>query len=867
VPRWLWRHVPDETALAALPERDRRRPESGLRQVVDRIAGAWTYHGWKGGYFDSEQDALAFFDEMRWLLWQRRLSPSIAQWRSAGLFWAYGLGAESDESFITDYRSGTVRRAGEADSAPCGAFINSVRDSMAGEGGVWDLWRREAAILQGGAVCGANVSELSGPATGDAGGGLAALLSVGDAAARTARGDEGQSASTRRITVDAGHPGRRDAVRRTGEAGCTAAAFETGQALVRRHIDALIRACRESRARRPTDPRGNPALRLAIQSARQAMLPESLIDRVLSLVGQGELSDGYGFTDPGAAPDGGTVTVIRADDATLQRAPDVIDDAALSAWMSDAAGLQFDSAVQGSHTCSEIGPIRTASGDGGFLFLDDTACDHAVLNAAAWLLEDGSFDTDGFRHAAQLLAMALDISLMTAAQPTPRLARRVWDFRPIGLSLAGVGELLTAMGLRYDSDEGRATCSALAALMTGSAWLTSARLAAEMGPFPGWADNAGAMQRVIRSQADAVAATLDGANPDLAEAARDAWAAARNEGTVGGYRNAQVSYIADAAEECALLGCASRGVAPVESLVRFERLPAGGWQKTAEPAVAHGLRALGYGDAEIDAMLRHLLGHATLAKAPGVNHETLRKRGFTDGAIVSVEAVLPAAPEIGLAFSPWTLGETYCRRMLGFTASELAEDGFDMLAALGFSDAGVEAANLYCCGAGTLEGAPHLAPDHLPVFDCAAPQGQRGRRRVSSESVVRMMAAAQPMVSGAVGQTVTMPHAATVADCRATVLLGWRLGLKSLTIRRAGAESAAAAARQERTDAPRQAVPALSVVETGRAPATNIRTAVAESGDHAPRDAETSRRAVSHAARSTASVPSSADVVVEQRQV
>lgn len=866
VPSWLWRHAPDEAALAVRPERDRYCGESGLPQVVARIAGAWTYHGWKGGYFDSEQDARAFFDEIRWLLVQRRLSPSIAQWRTTGLHWAYGLSSGSDDSYITDYRTGIVRRAGEGDTPPRGSFINDVRDSLAGDGGIADLWRREAAILQGGAACGTNVSALAGSGSTGGDGRLTTLLSVGDAAALTAESDACRPGVQRRITIDAAHPGSRAAIQRSADSMIAAATRATGQALVRRHIDGIVRACRESRARRPADPRINPALRLAIQSARQAMLPDPLIDRTLRLMAQGEpLPAGFAADEPDAMPDRGTVTVIRAGDAMLEHAPEIIDGAAISAWTAGPAGLHYEDAAEAANTCRASGSIRAAAGDGGFMFLDDTACDHAVLNAAAYLLDDGTFDAEGFRHAAALLATALDISLMTAAQPTPRLASRVWEFRPIGMSLAGLGDLLMAMGIPYDSDEGRAIAGALGALMTGAAWLASARMAAEAGAFPGHAENAAAIQGAIRRHGDAAAA-LQGVDPALASAVREVWQAACDEGASAGFRNAQVSWIAEAAAECVLLGCASHGVAPVGSLVRFERLPAGGWRKTANPSVARGLRALGYGDPEIGAMLDHLAGRATLANAPGVNHETLRKRGFTDGAIASVEANLPTASDIRDAVNPWMLGETYCRRMLGLIASELEDESFDLLAELGFSEAGIEAARLYCCGAGTLEGAPHLDPAHLAVFDCAAPQGERGRRRVAWQAVVRMSAAVQPTISGAIGQTVVLPESATVADCRAALHLGRQLGLKSLTIRRADAPPVPAS-QAGLADMPAGSAPALSIVEEPQRPHTNIRTDIAEAGEHAVRDAETSRRAASHAARSAASVPSSADVAVEQRQV
>jgi ribonucleoside-diphosphate reductase alpha chain len=930
VPRWLWRHEADEAALAKLPADGRYRGETSAREVFDRIAGAWTYQGWKGGYFDSEADARTFFDEIRALLCRQLAAPEIEAWHETGLWWAYGVASTQPAGCLIDAGTGVPVAAGAGHLAPHGAFIHGVDADIAGEGGALDLLRREAALLAAGLGSGSNLSRLGR----DGAGTLLDHLRLGAGAAALYRDFERLGPPARTVVVDADHPEAwAFTAWKTVEAQMSAAQM-TGAAIVERHVAAIVGACRREGLRPCFDPSRNPALRFAIAAARQAMVPDSTIARTIALARQGraicadDVIEPFAVHGPSAATPGAVDRhLLRADDAAIEdddASP--LDDVAMAAWSAGGAGLLFSTTADSWNTCPSSGPIRAVAGDGDFVFLDDTACGRAVLNLAGFAGPD-RFDIAGFAHAARLMTIALDIAIAMTAMPTPRLARRRWEFRPVGLGITNLGGALMAQGIGYDGDPGRAFCAAACALLTGSAYAASAELAEEMGTFPGFARNRRQMLDVIanhRLAADGVdqgnagggwrpmaLRAADCPDASLAAAARAAWRVAAELGGRAGFRNAQVSLIAPAEAENALFDGVATGVAPATALVRYDRLPGAGFRKSVLPAVSRGLRALGYGDTAIDAMMRHVAGHRTLTDAPGVNHEHLRRRGFTETALRTIEAAVADAPDIRFAFDRWTLGDRFCIDMLGFPAEALDQPSFDLLSALGFSEAAIEAANIHCCGADTLEGAPYIEPAHLTVFDCPRPLGERGRRRLSLESRVRMMAAAQPFISGGVGELLAVPADTSVESVRDTLNLAWRLGLKAIAVERDGApyeeasvklpasavrpiaptgrfavvpggkagtaQPAAHAGGRRRPDAGGMSEAleiAHAIRDFGAASVATPRSKHSDRTDigegataSAAADAETSRRRSSHEARSAVSVPSSADAAVEQRQV
>ncbi|MDA0653379.1 MAG: hypothetical protein O3C49_08905, partial [Proteobacteria bacterium] len=805
------------------------RRETSLCAVIDRISGGWTYQGWKGGYFDSDEDARIFYDECRWLLFHQKISPTIKQWQCAGRFWAYGHDVSAPSTYLTDYRKGTVRRAEETDLPPHGLVINGTDGALAGEGGVWDLWRRESEILSQGGNCGANLSNIPPTQSSGAATGFSDILKIGDAMARSACGDATTRSRKRRLTIDAAHPDSFSLARRPIEKIAAAEAGVIGTALARRHVQAIIDACACSKPNRSGKKHPSAALQLALQSARQALLPEHMIERTVTLAEFGMeqtpddvLGDGGDGGDGSkyitTATSGDALTIVSLDGTSMDETTldedhvdRLIEFLMVAAWSGIDSGLHFDTIAESWNTCRSSGPIRSASGDGSFMFLDDTASDVWLVNAAAFQEKCGGFDVAGYQHAVELITIAADLSLMTTAVVTPRLARRVWDFRPLSLSITGLGQCLAAAGVAYDGGAGRALAASLAALLTSTAYRASARMAAELGRFPAYEKNAEDMLRVLDRHSDMVATCAHKTSPPgLVEAVEETWSEALRTGTLEGFRNAQVSVLCEAGDLATLLDSETSGVSPLAGLITPRQTPAGYYEKRINPAVPQGLRALGYDEKRITDIVRHVAGQGTLAKAPGVNHETLRKRGFTKAAIDAVEIALSQAVDISQAFNPFVLGEEYCRHMLGFSSAELHDDSFDMLAALGFSDAGIEAANIFCCGAGTLEGAPHLAPEHLPIFDCAEPQGMRGVRCVTTTSTVKLMGALQPHISGAIGQTLPVSASAPLDEFRALLELAWRQKLKSITLqRRQPADS-------RKTLPDHQVLPAFTVIQGGQ---------------------------------------------------
>jgi ribonucleoside-diphosphate reductase alpha chain len=400
--------------------------------------------------------------------------------------------------------------------------------------------------------------------------------------------------------------------------------------------------------------------------------------------------------------------------------------------------------------------------------------------------------------------VVLEISVLMAQFPSKQIAELSYEFRTLGLGFANIGGLLMTMGLSYDSKEGRALCGALSAIMTGTAYATSAEMAAKLGAFPGYKKNADHMLRVIRNHRRAAygesrvyealsvnPVPLDHANcpiPQAVDHAKAAWDKALELGEQHGYRNAQTTVIAPTGTIGLVMDCDTTGIEPDFALVKFKKLAGGGYFKIINRAVPAALRVLGYPEHQIEEIEDYAVGHGSLAKAPAINATTLKAKGFTDEALAKVEKALPTAFDIKFAFNKWTFGEDFLKETLKIDAEQLAQPNFDLLTALGFTKREIEAANIHICGAMTVEGAPHLKPEHYAVFDCANPCGKIGKRYLSVESHIRMMAAAQPFISGAISKTINMPNDATVEDCKSAYMLSWKLALKANALYRDGSK-------------------------------------------------------------------------------
>jgi ribonucleoside-diphosphate reductase alpha chain len=851
VPSFLWRSTADDTALAALPEKDRTTGEASSKQVFDRLAGTWTYWGWKGGYFDGEQDARAFYDELRYMLAAQMCAPNSPQWFNTGLHWAYGIDGPSQGHFYVDPFTGKLEKSASSyeHPQPHACFIQGINDDLVNEGGIMDLWVREARLFKYGSGTGSNFSALRGEGEKLSGGGkssgLMSFLKIGDRAAGAIKSGGTTRRAAKMVIVDADHPDIETYIDWKVNEEQKVAALVTGSKINQRHLKAILKACVncEGSGDDCFSPDKNPALKREIKAARKNAVPDNYIKRVIQFAKQGYKDINFPIYDTDWDSEAYLTVAgqnsnnsVRVTDDFLRavendgqwdltyrkngKVAKTLDARALwekigyAAWASADPGLQYHTTVNDWHTCPASGEIRASNPCSEYMFLDDTACNLASLNLLTFRdKKTGQFQTDSYEHAVRLWTVVLEISVMMAQFPSRQIAERSYEFRTLGLGYANIGGLLMTSGIPYDSQSGRAIAGALTAIMTGVSYATSAEMASKLGPFPGYEANRDHMLRVMRNHCRAAygekdgyeqvsiapvpldhASLSNGSYPalkdftDLSVHAKTAWNKAIKLGETHGYRNAQSTVIAPTGTIGLVMDCDTTGIEPDFALVKFKKLAGGGYFKIINRAVPEALRTLGYSEADIAEIEAYAVGHGNLAQAPAINHTTLKAKGFTDEAIAKVEKALPTAFDIKFAFNKWTLGEEFCIKALGISAEDLASPTLDLLAALGFGKREVEAANIHVCGAMTVEGAPHLKAEHYPVFDCANPCGRTGKRFLSVESHIRMMAAAQPFISGAISKTINMPNDATVEDCKAAYLLSWQLALKANALYRDGSK-------------------------------------------------------------------------------
>ena len=829
VPSWLWRREADTGAGGETSG------ETSAKQVFDRLAGTWTYWGWKAGHFDSEGDARAYYDEMRYMLATQMAAPNSPQWFNTGLHWAYGIDGPAQGHTYVDYRTGKLVHSDSAyeHPQPHACFIQGIEDDLVNDGGIMDLWVREARLFKYGSGTGTNFSRLRAASESLSGGGkssgLMSFLKIGDRAAGAIKSGGTTRRAAKMVVVDVDHPDIEAFVNWKVHEEQKVAALVAGSRMSVRRLNGVMEACRAG----GLEPASNPALKAAVRAARQSMIPEAYIQRVIQFARQGytEMSFPEFDTDwdqeayltvsgqnsnntvrlsndylKQVLEDGEWELVRRTDDGVEKRirARDLWEQIGYAAWASADPGLQYDTTINEWHTCPESGRINASNPCSEYMFLDDTACNLASLNLAAFLGDDGNFRVEDFEHAVRLWTLTLEISVMMAQFPSPRIAELSYEFRTLGLGFANIGGYLMASAIAYDSDIGRALCGAITALMTGTAYATSAEIAGEIGAFSRYGENRDALLKVIRNHRRAAygdkagyeglsvsPVPLDGdvcPDKDLLNAARWSWDKALEMILEHGVRNAQVSVIAPTGTIGLVMDCDTTGIEPDFALVKFKKLAGGGYFKIINRMVPRALAAFGYTESQIDEMSRYAIGHGTLDGAPGIDHHALAGKGFTEAAISAVEEALTDAYDIKFAFTKWILGTDFCTGTLGLSPDSLDEISFDMLAALGFSSGAIAEANTYVCGAMTLEDAPHLKEEHAAVFDCASPCGRLGTRHLSAESHIRIMAACQPFVSGAISKTINMPNDATIEDCKDAYLLAWRLGIKAIALYRDGSK-------------------------------------------------------------------------------
>ena len=756
-------------------------PERSVKQVVRRLVTCWRHWGEKHHYFDTVQDAQAFEDELAHMLVHQMAAPNSPQWFNTGLHHSYGITGPAQGHYYTDALTGVVRESTDAYThpQPHACFIQSVKDDMVNPGGIMDLWMREARLFKYGSGTGTNFSEVRGSGEALSGGGkssgLMSFLKIGDRAAGAIKSGGTTRRAAKMVCLDLDHPDIEEFINwKVKEEKKVAAMRDAGYT---------------------TDFNGEAYQTVSGQNSNNSVRIPHTFFQALESDGDWHLMH---RTERRLANKENRPPVP----CKTIKAKDIWDQIASAAQACADPGLQFETTINDWHTCKAAGPIRASNPCSEYMFLDDTACNLASLNLLKFFDEtNGAFKVEDYRHAVKLWTVVLEISVLMAQFPSREIAKLSYDYRTLGLGYANLGAMLMRMGIPYDSPKARAICGALNAILTGDAYAESACMAEIMGPFPEFSSNRDHMLRVIRNHRRAaydappheyedlhvipVGIDQDLCPDDLLQAAHNSWDEALKLGVEHGFRNAQVTAVAPTGTIGLLMDCDTTGVEPDFALVKFKKLAGGGYMKIANQSVHPALISLGYTESQVKEIMRYILGTLSFDGAPHINRESLKEAGFTDDEIAKVEVKLPKVFELSSAFNKWILGEETIKR-LGFSSEQYDDAGFNMLASLGFTQKQIDEANEIICGRMTIEGAPYVRDEHLPVFDCANRCGKTGERFIEAEGHIRMMAAAQPFITGAISKTINLPNEATTDDIKSCYLLSWKLGLKANALYRDG---------------------------------------------------------------------------------
>ncbi|MBU1100495.1 MAG: vitamin B12-dependent ribonucleotide reductase [Bacteroidetes bacterium] len=851
IPKWLLPSVADTKRLEELPEKERYSSETDSRQVFHRLAGTWTYWGWKGGYFDSEEDAKTFYDELVYMLASQYTAPNSPQWFNTGLNWAYGINGPSQGHYYVDYQTGKLTTSVDAYThpQPHACFIQSLDDGLVNEGGIMDLWVREARLFKYGSGTGTNFSNVRGEGEPLSGGGrssgLMSFLKIGDRSAGAIKSGGTTRRAAKMVTLDVDHPDIDEYINWKVKEEQKVAALVAGSKLCNEHLNNIVNACY---AEHPENDRfskkSNKKLREAVIEARRASVPDNYIERTIHMAKLGFKKiefpiydtdwDSEAYVTVSGQNSNNSVRVTNDfmtavdndDDWNLYwrtelakakkenrfakphksiKAKKLWDDIGYAAWSCADPGLQYHTTINEWHTCPEDGDIRASNPCSEYMFLDDTACNLASLNLVKFHDDStGEFNIKSFRHATRLWTIVLEISVMMAQYPSREIAQRSYDFRTLGLGYANLGSLLMRQGIAYDSKEANAICGALSAIMHMRSYATSAEMAKELGTFDYYEKNKTHMLRVLnnhrraafnvpKEEYEGITIYPVGIDPkycpsDLLEAAREDSNIAVELGMEHGFRNAQVTVVAPTGTIGLVMDCDTTGIEPDFSLVKFKKLAGGGYFKIINQAIPPALKSLGYSKDQIGEIVKFAKGSGTLEGCPHINRESLKTKGFTDEILNKVEASLPSVFEISFAFNKFTLGEKFCNDVLGIDNDRLNDYDLDIIKELGFKQDEIRKANDYICGTMTIEGAPYLKHEHYPVFDCASKCGKTGTRYIKQDAHIYMMAAAQPFISGAISKTINLPNDASIEDIQKAYHLSWQMGIKANALYRDGSK-------------------------------------------------------------------------------
>lgn len=745
--------------------------ETSAKQVAHRMANCWKVWGERYGYFASPQDARVFYEELVYCILNQACVPNSPQWFNTGLYESYGIKGKPQGHYYVDPKDAKLKKSTSAYERPQphACFILSVEDDLVNEGGIMDLWVREARIFKYGSGVGTNYSNIRGEGEKLSGGGtssgLMSFLKIGDRAAGAIKSGGTTRRAAKMVCLDLDHPEIMEFINwKVEEENKVAALIAAGYA---------------------SDYEGEAYKTVSGQNSNNSIRISNDFFEKLKNNEDWELK-------------------ARSDGRVMKKIPsrEVWNQIAYAAWRCADPGTQYDTTINEWHTSPQGGRIRASNPCSEYMFLDNTACNLASVNLRKFFDEESNvFDVKGFEYTVRLWTTVLEISVLMAQFPSKEVAQLSYDYRTLGLGYANLGSMLMISGIPYDSREARGIAGAITAIMTGVAYKTSAEIARHQGPFARYAENREDMMRVMRNhrlaaydadEYEQLSIKPQGIHakycPDyLLKAACNAWDEAVEMGEKYGYRNAQTTVIAPTGTIGLVMDCDTTGVEPDFALVKFKKLSGGGYFKIINQSVPQALKNLKYNQKEIDAIVKYAVGSAAFAGAPFINPQTLSEKGFIAEEIKKLDAALASAFEIGFVFNKFTLGEA-CLERLGFTPEQYNDWNFNLLGALGFTEAQIEAANDYICGTMTIEGAPHLKKEHYPVFDCANKCGKKGERFIHAHGHIRMMAAAQPFISGAISKTINLPHEATVEEIADAYMLSWELGLKACALYRDGSK-------------------------------------------------------------------------------
>ena len=746
--------------------------ETSVKQVAHRMAHCWRVWGERNNYFATKEDAQVFYEELIYGILNQSCVPNSPQWFNTGLNEVYGITGKPQGHYYVDANDGQLKKSTSAYERPQphACFILSVEDDLVNEGGIMDLWVREARIFKYGSGVGTNFSSIRGEGEKLSGGGtssgLMSFLKIGDRAAGAIKSGGTTRRAAKMVCLDLDHPEIETFINwKVGEEKKVAALIAAGY---------------------PSDYEGEAYKTISGQNSNNSVRIPNEFFHALEADGDWELK---------ARSDGRTMKKVKA--------KKLWDDINYAAWRCADPGTQYNTTINEWHTCPEGGPIRASNPCSEYMFLDNTACNLASVNLRRFFNEnDNSFDVTGFEYTVRLWTTVLEISVLMAQFPSKEVAQLSYDYRTLGLGFANLGSMLMVSGIAYDSEKARGIAGAITAVMTGIAYKTSAELAAHLGAFSRYEENKHHMLRVMRNHRAAAYDAMDayegieikpqGINakycPDyLLKAATKAWDDAVMMGEKYGYRNAQTTVIAPTGTIGLVMDCDTTGVEPDFALVKFKKLSGGGYFKIINQSVPQALRNLKYSESEIEEIVNYAKGHASLNGAPHINPQSLLQKGFTGTDIQNLEAAMSAAFEIGFVFNVYTLGEE-CLQRLGFQPEDYNNFEWSLLEALGYTDEQIEEANIYICGTMTVEGAPYLKDEHLSVFDCANKCGHIGKRYIHHSGHIRMMAATQPFISGAISKTINLPNEGTIEEIAEAYKLSWQLGLKACALYRDGSK-------------------------------------------------------------------------------